>query len=72
MAESDPLSRLSIFASERQTYDRARQVGIRAAVSESVEPERLRKAISRLDAFLAGGRPPRMDVPPGFYFNEKI
>lgn len=62
----------SVYAAERRTYDHARQVGYRAAVTESPDSDRVQRAISRLDAFLSAGRPPRQDVPPGFYLNIRV
>lgn len=72
MADTTPLSRPAILPSERQTYERSRQVNFRASVTEGTDSDRVQRAISRLDAFLAGGKPPRTNVPPGFYLNIKV
>jgi hypothetical protein len=42
---------------------------MRAAVTRYGEDDRTQAAFARLDSLLTSGRPPRRDVPPGFYLD---
>lgn len=72
MIELDPLSGPVVTAANRQSFDQARQAKARAAVFQSGETAEEKRALSRLDAFLSAGRPPRLDVPRGFYLNISV
>lgn len=72
MVATSSITRPAIEPATRQAFDQARQAKVRAAVSGPSETAEERRAFSRLDAFLAGGRPPRSDVPRGFYLNISV
>ena len=53
----------------REGYKIGREVKARASVSREVENTDNRRAMHRLDRFLSQDKPPREDVPRGFYLN---
>ena len=72
MADTPSITRPAIEPATRQAFDQARQAKVRASVSEQPEAAQEKRALSRLDAFMSAGRPPRSDVPRGFYLNISV
>ena len=75
MVELNPLSGSAgsaVSPANRQSFDQARQAKVRAALFQSGETVEEKRALSRLEAFLSAGRPPRSAVPRGFYLNISV
>lgn len=59
----------SALPANRDTFRTARDAKVRAAAFRQPETAENEKAMTRLDRTLSQGKPPREDVPRGFYLN---
>ena len=67
-----PARAIALTTERPRGYDTAAEVKNRAGATPSNETPAERKALNRLDTVLDSQRPPRPDVPRGFYINLNI
>ncbi|NQV47622.1 MAG: hypothetical protein HQ504_07550 [Rhodospirillaceae bacterium] len=69
---SIPARTIALTKERPRGYDSAEEVKNRAGATTSNETAAERRALNRLDKVLDAHRPPRSDVPRGFYIDLNI
>ena len=72
MTDPSNASLVTAAGGSPRIYRGAQEVGAWAAVARPDDSPALKGAVERLGRILAAGRPPRANVPRGFYFNVRV